>query len=113
LALTGTYGVVAYSVSLRTREIGIRLALGARRGEILGMVVKQGMRLALAGIVIGVAAGLALTRMMASLLYDVKPNDPWVFVLTAMALAITATLAAAGPALKASQVDPLTALRRE
>jgi putative ABC transport system permease protein len=113
LALTGTYGVIAYSVSLRTREIGIRLALGARRGEILRMVVKQGMRLALAGIVAGIAAGLALTRMMASLLYDVKPNDPWVFVLTAGVLALTATLAALGPALKAAQVDPLRALRHE
>jgi putative ABC transport system permease protein len=113
LAFTGTYGVISYSVSLRTREIGIRLALGARRREILRMVLKQGMQLALAGVVAGVAAGIALTRMMASLLYDVKPNDPWVFVLTAVALAATATLAALGPALKAAQVDPLTALRHE
>jgi putative ABC transport system permease protein len=113
LALTGTYGVISYSVSLRTREIGIRLALGARRGEILRMVLKQGMQLTLAGVVAGVAACIALTRMMASLLYDVKPNDPWVFALTAVALAVTATLAALGPALKAAQVDPLTALRHE
>jgi putative ABC transport system permease protein len=77
------------------------------------MVVKQGMRLALVGIVSGVAAGLALTRMMASLLYDVKPNDPWVFAAASAALATTAVLAATGPALKAAHADPLTALRYE
>jgi predicted permease len=113
LALTGTYGVIAYSVSLRTREIGIRLALGARRGEILGMVVKQGTRLALVGVIAGVVAGLGLTRIMASLLYGVKPNDPWVFAVASIALVMTAILASTGPALKACHVDPLTALRYE
>jgi len=113
LALTGTYGVIAYSVSLRTREIGIRLALGARRGEILGMVVKQGTRLALVGSISGVVAGLGLTRIMASLLYDVKPNDPWVFATASIALVITAILASTGPALKACHIDPVTALRHE
>jgi putative ABC transport system permease protein len=113
LALGGTYGVIAYSVSLRTREIGIRLALGAGRGQILGMVLRQGMTLALAGIVAGIAIGLALTRMMASLLYDVKPNDPSIFAVAAVVLATTAVLATIGPALKAAHVDPLVALRYE
>jgi putative ABC transport system permease protein len=113
LAQTGTYGVIAYSVSLRTREIGIRLALGAHRTEILGMVVKQGMSLALAGIATGVVAASVLTRMMTALLYDVKPNDPWVLAVASAALAGTALLAAVGPALKAAHVDPLTALRYE
>jgi ABC-type antimicrobial peptide transport system permease subunit len=113
LALIGIYGVVAYSVSLRTREIGIRLALGARRGEIVDMVVRQGMRFALAGIAAGIVAALALTRLMASLLHDVQPNDPWTFAAVATVLAATALLAAAGPAVRASRVDPLTALRYE
>jgi putative ABC transport system permease protein len=111
LALIGIYGVIAYSVSLRTREIGIRLALGACRGEIVRMVVRQGMTLALAGIAAGILAALALTRLMSSLLYDVKPNDPWTFAVVAIALATTALLAAGGPALKAAHVDPLTGLR--
>jgi putative ABC transport system permease protein len=113
LALTGTYGVIAYTVALRTREFGIRLALGAARGEILGIVLKQGAVLALTGILAGVTAGVALTRLMGSLLYDVKPNDPWIFVAAAATLAITALLAAVGPTLRAAQVDPLRALRYE
>jgi putative ABC transport system permease protein len=77
------------------------------------MVVRQGMTLALAGIATGILAALALTRLMSSLLYDVKPNDPWTFAMVAIALATTALLAAGGPALKAAQVDPLTGLRYE
>jgi putative ABC transport system permease protein len=113
LALIGTYGVIAYSVSLRTREIGIRLALGARRGEILGMVVRQGLTMASAGIAVGVLAGLALTRLITSLLYDVKPDDPWTFVVVALVLTVTALLAAIRPAIRAAHVDPLIALRCE
>ncbi|HEU0138636.1 MAG TPA: ABC transporter permease [Bryobacteraceae bacterium] len=113
LAVIGIYGVMAYSVSQRTREIGIRMALGARRGEIIGMVVRQGMKLALAGIVAGIPAGIALTRLMKSLLYGVNPGDPWIFALVVAALVAAALLAAGGPALKAARVDPLTALRYE
>ncbi|MCL4853572.1 MAG: FtsX-like permease family protein, partial [Bryobacteraceae bacterium] len=113
LAVIGIYGVMAYSVSQRTREIGIRMALGARRGEIVGMVVRQGINLAVAGITTGILAGLALTRLMAGLLYDVNPNDPWIFALVVAALVAAALLAAGGPALKAARVDPLIALRYE
>ena len=113
LALIGIYGVIAYSVSQRTREIGIRLALGARRQEIVGMVVRQGMALALAGIAAGVAAALGFTRLMASLLYGAKPNDAWTFVAVALALAATALVACWLPAVKAARVDLLTALRYE
>jgi putative ABC transport system permease protein len=113
LALIGIYGVIAYSVSQRTREIGIRLALGARRAEIVGMVVRQGMAFALAGIAAGVVAALGLTRLMESLLYEVKPDDPWTFAVVAAILGATALLASWAPALKAAVVDPLRALRYE
>ena len=109
----GIYGVIAYSVSQRTREIGIRLALGARRRGIVSMVVGQGMLLALAGIVVGIGAALALTRLMASLLYDVKPNDPWTFTAAAALLSGTALFASWLPALRAPTIDPLRALRYE
>jgi putative ABC transport system permease protein len=113
MAVVGIYGVIAYSVTQRTREIGIRMALGAQRGEVVRMVVKQGMGIAISGIVIGLAAALGLTRFMASMLYDVRPNDPSTFALVAITLAVTAALASWGPALKAALVDPLIALRYE
>jgi putative ABC transport system permease protein len=113
MALVGIYGVIAYSVTQRTREIGIRMALGAQRHEVVRMVVRQGMGIALTGIVTGLAAALALTRLMSSLLYDVSPNDPPTFAIVAITLAATALLASWGPALKAALVDPLVALRSE
>jgi putative ABC transport system permease protein len=113
MAVVGIYGVVAYSVTQRTREIGIRMALGAQRSEVIRMVVRQGMGLAISGIVMGLAAALGLTRFMASLLYDVKPNDPSTFALVAITLAATVALASWGPALKAALVDPSIALRHE
>jgi putative ABC transport system permease protein len=113
LALIGIYGVTAYSVAQRTHEIGIRIALGAQRREVVGMVLRQGMMMALAGIVAGLAAALALTRLMTSLLYDVEPTDPQTFVVVALALVSTALFACWLPALKAAFVDPIIALRYE
>ena len=113
LALVGVYGVIAYSVVQRTREIGIRMALGAEHDQIVGMVVRQGMRMALAGIAVGMLAALALTRLMASMLYDVKSSDPATFFTVALVLALTALVACFLPALKAARVDPMVALRYE
>jgi putative ABC transport system permease protein len=113
LALVGIYGVIAYSVAQRTHEIGVRMALGAQRREVVRMVVGQGMTIASAGIIAGVAAALALTRVLASLLYEVTPTDPPTFALVCAALAATAFAACCGPALKAALVDPIIALRCE
>jgi putative ABC transport system permease protein len=104
---------VAYSTRQRTREVGIRMALGASPGTVRRMVVLQGMLLALIGLVVGIGGGLALTRLMGSLLFEVKPWDPLVFVSTAVLLAAVALLACYVPAVRASRVDPLVALRYE
>jgi len=113
LALVGIYGVIAYSVAERTREIGVRMALGAQRHAVVRMVVVEGMAMALAGIAAGLAGAWSLTHLMASLLYDVKASDPATFAAVAAALAATAMLACAVPALKAARVDPMVALRYE
>jgi putative ABC transport system permease protein len=113
LAAIGIYGVMAYSVQQRTQEVGIRMALGASPQDVRRMVVLQGMVLAVIGLVVGVAGGLALTRLMQSLLFEVKPWDPLVFVSTAILLGMVALLACYAPAVRASRVDPLVALRYE
>ncbi len=113
LALIGIYGVMSYAVTQRTHEIGVRIALGARRGEIVSMVVRQGMAVALTGIAAGIAAALGLTRLIATLLFDVKPNDPLTFAAVAVALSAAAFMACWAPALKAARVDPVVALRYE
>jgi putative ABC transport system permease protein len=113
MAVIGIYGVIAWSVTQRTRETGIRMALGAARGDVVRMVVRQGMAIALSGIAAGLAAALGLTRFMASLLYDVRPNDLATYVLVALTLTAISALASFGPARKAARVDPLTALRYE
>jgi len=113
LAAVGIYGVMAYSVQQRTQEIGIRMTLGASPENVRAMVVRQGMLLAVIGVVIGVAGGLAITRVMGSLLYGVKPWDPPMFGITAVLLALVALVACYVPARRASRVNPLVALRYE
>jgi putative ABC transport system permease protein len=113
LAVIGIHGVMAWSVTQRTREIGVRMALGARRHEIVTLVVWQGMRLALAGIGAGLLAAAGLTRFMESLLYDVKPNDPATFSAVTFGMAAMALAGCWLPALRAARVDPAVALRGE
>jgi predicted permease len=113
MALVGVYGVIAYSVTQRTREIGIRMALGAQRSQVTRLVIAQGIKISVWGIAGGIVLALWLTRLMESLLYDVAPNDPSTFVLIAVLLAVTVQAACWVPALKAAQLDPLAALRYE
>ncbi len=113
LGAVGIYGVMSYMVTQRTQEIGVRIALGARPGEVLRMVVGQGMLVAAIGIVCGVGAALALTRLMGSLLYDVAATDPSTFVVVCLALGFAALAACFVPAIKAAHVDPIVALRYE
>jgi predicted permease len=110
LAAVGLYGVLACLVAQRTQEIGIRLAVGADRSQILGMVLKQGLSLAAAGLVIGLLGALALTRLMQDLLYEVGPNDPITFVTVAAVLLLIALAASFLPARRATTVSPMTAL---
>jgi putative ABC transport system permease protein len=113
LAVIGIYGVMAYAVAQRGREIGVRIALGAQRADVVSMVVRQGMRVTLAGIAAGVAGALLLTRFMETLLFEVRPTDPSTFVAVIAVLAVTGLLACCGPALKAALVDPVETLRSE
>jgi ABC-type antimicrobial peptide transport system permease subunit len=113
LAAVGIYGVVAFSVTRRTQEIGIRMALGAQRGEVLRLIVGEGARLAVLGVGIGIAASLVITRLLSSLLFGVSTTDPITFVGIAVLLSFVALLASYIPARRAMRVDPMTALRDE
>jgi putative ABC transport system permease protein len=111
LATVGLYGVVAYTVSQRTQEIGVRVAMGAQRSQVLGMIVGGGMRLTLLGLAIGFVASVAISRVTESLLFDMTPFDPFSYAVTAAALLVIAALACYVPARRALRVDPIVALR--
>ncbi len=111
--MVGIYGVISYVVSQRTREIGVRMALGADRRDVRQMVLRQGMILAGIGVVVGLVAAAGLTRLMSSLLYGVEATDPVTFGAVAALLIAVALVASYLPALRASRTDPLEALRFE
>jgi len=113
LAAVGTYGVLSYLVTERQREIGIRMALGADRTSVLGLVLKQGLSTTLIGLVLGVGGALALTRLASSLLFEVRPTDPLTFAAVAGVITLVALVACVVPARRATRVDPMVALREE
>jgi ABC-type antimicrobial peptide transport system permease subunit len=113
LAAVGLYGVIAYSVSQRTHEIGVRMALGAQRRDVIGLIMRETMMLVMIGVIIGLSAALGAMRMVAGLLYGLAPNDPLTIALASLSLLAVAALAGYLPARRASRVDPMEALRHE
>jgi ABC-type antimicrobial peptide transport system permease subunit len=113
LGVLGLYGVLAYLVNHRQREIGVRIALGARPADVVRMVVKRGLTLTLSGVVVGLAGAFVLTRFMRGVLFDVAPSDPSTFILVTLALIGVAAAASYIPARRATRVDPAMALRAE
>jgi len=113
LAAVGIFGVMSYSVTQRTNEIGIRVTLGAQPGDVFRTVVGEGLRFALFGVAIGIAAGLVLTRLLASFLYGISASDPTTFIAVAIILVAVSAAASFFPARRATRVDPIIALRYE
>jgi putative ABC transport system permease protein len=113
LAAIGLYGVLAYAVGQRTREIGIRLALGARRSEVLGMVLSQAGRLVIAGVVLGLFVALLASRLLQAQLFEIAPSDVTTYVAVAIGLVAVSMLASWIPARRAARIDPMTALRQD
>jgi putative ABC transport system permease protein len=113
LAAVGIYGVLAYSVNRRTREIGVRMALGAERGRVLGMILGDGMRAVLPGIGAGVIGALLLSRLISGLLYGVAPSDPVTFVAVVVVIVLVTLAASLVPARRATKVDPMVAIRAQ
>jgi ABC-type antimicrobial peptide transport system permease subunit len=113
LAAIGLYGMLAYSVSRRTHEIGVRMALGARAGDVVRLVLKQGLPVIVLGIALGVAGVLGLTRFLQNLLYEVQPSDPVTFLCALLLLCCVAVAASYLPARRATRVEPVSALRHE
>jgi len=113
LAMAGVYGVMAYTVSQRSNEIGLRMALGASTGSVLRLILGHGLALAGLGLALGLAAAVAGTRLLTTMLFQVKPNDPLVYVTVAVLLGMVALVASFVPAIRASKIDPMTALRQE
>ena len=113
LAALGIYGVMAYSVAQRTHEVGIRMALGAQKGDVLGLILRKGLILTLTGVAIGLAIALVLTRLMTTLLFGIAPTDATTFVAVSVLLIIVAMFACYIPARRATKVDPLVALHYE
>ena len=113
LSAIGIYGVLAYTVTQRTREFGIRMALGASAGDVVGMVVRHGLRLAVIGLGFGVAGALGITRLMTAMLYGVRPTDPLVFGGVTVALMAVAVAASVVPSVRISRIRPANALRYE
>lgn len=113
LACIGLYGLLSFDVTRRTREIGVRTALGAQRSDVLLLVLRQGLVLVVVGVTLGAATAIVVTRLLGSLLYDVQPTDPFTFAITAALLIAIGLIACSLPARRATRVDPMTALRCE